>query len=89
MSKYCQQPKRTAQTISALENYGLESFLLGGGGLGVIFGLTPDFFGFVGKSVIVKLHGKKKKKAKEIVCSFNDIPITCRLEMEFFSHNQK
>ena len=33
----------------------------------------------------VKLYGKKKKKREfEIVCSFNGISITCRLEMGFF-----
>ena len=33
------------------------------------------------KSVLIKLRGKKKKRD---FCSFNGIPITCRLEMEFF-----
>ena len=32
--------------------------------------------------MLIKLHGKKEKN--EIVCSFNGIPITCRLEVEFF-----
>ena len=34
----------------------------------------------------VKLHRKKKI---EIVYSFNGIPITCRLKMEFFSHKSE
>ena len=34
----------------------------------------------------VKLDRKKKI---EIVYSFNGIPITCRLEMEFFSHKSE
>ena len=72
------------EKISGRGNYGLESFLfLGGewgGGAGVTF--SPRI-----SSVLIKLHGKKKKN--EIVCSFNYIPITCRLEMESFSHNQK
>ena len=78
--------------ISGRGNYGFESFWAGrgggegGGGGGVIFG--PRFFFFwlpreTDKSVLIKLHGKKTKK-NEIVCSFNGIPITCRLEMEFF-----
>ena len=55
----------------------------GGGGGGVIFG-PRIFWGFrreTDKSVLIKLHGKKKK---EIACSFNGISITCRLEMEYF-----
>ena len=35
------------------------------------------------KSVLIKLHDKKKKK-KEIVYSFSGIPMTCKLEMESF-----
>ena len=31
--------------------------------------------------MLIKLYGKKEKN--EIVCSFNGIPITCRLEVEF------
>ena len=73
------------EKISGRGNYGLESFLFWGGewggGAGVTF--SPRI-----SSVLIKLHGKKKKK-NEIVCLFNCIPITCRLEMESFSHNQK
>ena len=58
-------------------------------GTSLIFG-RRIFFSFrreTDKSVLIKLHGKKEKS--KIVCSFNGIPITCRLGMEFFSHNQK
>ena len=46
------------------------------------------FLVFVGehKSVIVKLHGKKKKG---IVGSFNGIPTMCRLGMAFFFHSSE
>ena len=58
-----------------------------GGGAGVIFG-PRIFFRFrreTDKSVLIKLNGKKKMR----LSAHSIIPITSRLEMEFFSHNQK
>ena len=58
-----------------------------GGGAGVIFG-PRIFFWFrreTDKSVLIKLNGKKKMR----LSAHSIIPITSRLEMEFFSHNQK